>query len=108
MDPRGARAALDARAPAERADDRVGALQRLHVGALGAATARFDDVEQAAAMRGAPVRDAGERDHDGAPLGERVALVGAQALARVALAAEQSGGFLAGAREPLAAQATTA
>src|SRR5262249_42753135 len=39
---------------------------------------------------------------------ERVALVAAQALARVALAAEQSGGFLAGAREPLAAQAATA
>jgi hypothetical protein len=54
------------------------------------------------------VRDAGERDHGGAPLGERVALVAVQALARVALAAEQSGGFLAGAREPLAAQTAAA
>src|SRR5262245_52646329 len=54
------------------------------------------------------MRDARERDHDGAPLGERVALVAAQALARVALAAEQSGGFLAGACEPLAAQAASA
>src|SRR5262249_40262786 len=36
------------------------------------------------------------------------ALVAAQALARVALAAEQNGGFLAGACEPLAAQATAA
>src|SRR5262249_10963863 len=76
--------------------------------ALGSATARFDDVEQAAALRGAPVRDAGQRDHDGAPLGERVALVAAQTLARVAFAAEQSGGFLAGAREHLAAQAAAA
>src|SRR5215471_14457994 len=100
--------ALAFRQRRQRVDDPGGALQRLHVGALGSATARFDDVEQAAALRGAPVRDAGERDHDGAPLGERVALVPAQALARVALAAEQSGGFVAGAREPLAAQAAAA
>ena len=83
-------------------------LQSIHVGALGSATTRFDDIEQAAALRAATVRDAGERDHDGAPLGERVALVAAQALARVALAPEQSGGFLAGACEPLAAQAAAA
>ncbi len=54
------------------------------------------------------MRDSGERDHNGAPLGERVALVPAQALAHVALAPEQSSGFLAGACEPLAAHAATA